>query len=60
MNALNPGQQFVVAPHDIDDAVAMLAVVLDWLDKSDLSFPAIDVNSAIERLKSAQSSQQLD
>lgn len=38
-------------PQDLADAIAMLAVVLAWLDSNKMAFPAIDVNSAIERLK---------
>lgn len=38
---------------DIADVLASLIAVLKWLDDQNLTFPAIDVNNAIERLKPA-------
>lgn len=40
-------------PRDLTDVFASLATVLKWLDDRNLAYPAIDVNNAIERLKSA-------
>ncbi|MCO4092877.1 MAG: hypothetical protein HEQ34_13135 [Sphingorhabdus sp.] len=38
-------------PQDLADTLAMLALVLAWLDSNNMPFPAIDVNNALERLK---------